>query len=256
MSFIHQLPDWPVFTWQPDQLEAVLGAVRYQQGRLRGRLETLGLSQQTEATLHILTLDVLKSSEIEGEILPPESVRSSLARRLGLDAGGLTTPDRRVEGVVAMLLDATQDYAQPLTAERLFGWHGALFPTGRSGLYPVRVGAWRAGGMQVVSGAMGNERVHFEAPAAEKLPEQMRQFLAWFNAPGSLDAVLKAAVAHLWFLTIHPFDDGNGRIARALADMLLARADGTRQRGYSLSAQIQAERSTFLGLAKVGFRKY
>lgn len=249
MPFIHQLPQGPVFTWQADQLEPLLGAVRYQQGRLLGRLDALGLRLRDEATLRSLTLDVLKSSEIEVELLPAESVRSSLARRLGLDADGAPAADRRVEGIVAMLLDATQHHAQPLTAERLFAWHGALFPTGRSGLYAVEVGQWRTGGMQVVSGAMGRERVHFEAPPAEQLPAQMQQFLAWFNAPaGQLDAVLKAAVAHLWFVTIHPFDDGNGRIARALADQLLARADGSAQRGYSMSAQIQAERATYYAL--------
>ena len=249
MPFIHQLPHWPAFTWQAAQLEPLLGAVRYQQGRLLGRLDALGLHLRDEATLRSLTLDVLKSSEIEGELLPAESVRSSLAHRLGLDAGGAPAADRRVEGIVAMLLDATQHHAQPLTAERLFAWHGALFPTGRSGLYAVEVGRWRTGGMQVVSGAMGRERVHFEAPPAEQLPAQMQQFLAWFNdPPGPLDAVLKAAVAHLWFVTIHPFDDGNGRIARALADQLLARADGSAQRGYSMSAQIQAERATYYAL--------
>jgi len=252
--YIHQLADWPRFTWQPAVLEALLGTVRHQQGRLLGRLEGLGLDLRTEATLQTLTLDVLKSSEIEGELLPPASVRSSLAHRLGLEQGGLPSADRRVEGVVAMLLDATQQADQPLTAERLFGWHHALFPTGYSGLYAVRVGAWRTGPMQVVSGPLGRERVHYEAPPAEQLTEQMHQFLDWFNAPADLDPVLKAAVAHFWFVTIHPFDDGNGRIARAIADLQLARADGTGQRGYSMSAQIQAERRVYYDLLETSQR--
>ncbi len=248
MQYIHQLPEWPAFTWQAHALEPLLGQVRHQQGHLLGRLDALGFEPRTEATWRTLTLDVLKSSEIEGELLPPESVRSSLARRLGLDAGGLASADRRVEGLVDLLLDATRSYDQPLTSERLFSWHGALFPAGRSGLHRVLVGAWRTGSMQVVSGAMGRERVHFEAPAAELVAAQMQKFLDWFNAPGPLDAVLKAGIAHLWFVTIHPFDDGNGRIARALADQQLARADASAQRGYSMSAQIQAERNTYYQL--------
>lgn len=247
-TYIHQLPDWPRFTWQAAALENLLGAVRHQQGRLLGRLDGLGLDLRAEATLQTLTLDVLKSSEIEGELLPPVSVRSSLAHRLGLEQGGLPPADRRVEGVVAMMLDATQQAEQPLTAQRLFSWHHALFPTGHSGLYAVRVGAWRTGPMQVVSGPLGRERVHYEAPPADTMEAQMQQFLAWFNAPLDLDPVLKAAVAHFWFVTIHPFDDGNGRIARAIADLQLSRADGTGQRCYSMSAQIQAERQDYYRL--------
>jgi len=252
--YIHQLSEWPHFTWQPAALETLLGAVRHQQGHLLGRLDGLGLDLRAEATLQTLTLDVLKSSEIEGELLPTASVRSSLAQRLGLEQGGLPPADRRVEGVVAMMLDATQQAAALLTAERLFSWHHALFPTTYSGLYPVRVGAWRTGPMQVVSGPMGRERVHYEAPAADALDAQMQQFLAWFNAPSDLDPVLKAAVAHFWFVTIHPFDDGNGRIARAIADLQLARADGTAQRCYSMSAQIQAERQTYYDLLETSQR--
>ncbi|AHJ95576.1 hypothetical protein Hsw_PA0243 (plasmid) [Hymenobacter swuensis DY53] len=247
-TYIYHLPNWPVFSWQPAAIESLLGQVRHRQGRLLGRLEGLGLDLRTEATLQTLTLDILKSSEIEGEILPPASVRSSLAYRLGLEQGGLPPADRRVEGVVAMMLDATQQANQPLTAERLFGWHHALFPAGYSGPYPLRVGAWRTGPMQVVSGPMGRERVHYEAPPAEALTAQMNEFLAWFNAPGELDPVLKAALAHFWFVTIHPFDDGNGRIARAIADLQLTRADATAQRCYSMSAQIQAERQTYYDL--------
>ncbi|HEX8426412.1 Fic family protein [Hymenobacter sp.] len=252
--YIHQLPTWPKFTWQPATLERLLGAVRHQQGRLLGRLDSLGLELRAEATLQTLTLDVLKSSEIEGELLPPASVRSSLAYRLGLDQAGLPPVDRRVEGVVAMMLDATQQAEAPLTAERLFEWHHALFPTGHSGLYPLRVGVWRTGPMQVVSGPMGRERVHYEAPAADGLAAQMQQFLTWFNAPLEMDPVLKAAIAHFWFITIHPFDDGNGRIARAIADLQLARADGSAQRCYSMSAQIQAERQTYYDLLETSQR--
>lgn len=247
-QYIYHRPEWPTFIWQHAALESLLGAVRHQQGRLLGRLDTLGVELRSEATLQTLTLEVLKSSEIEGELLPLASVRSSLAHRLGLEQGGLPPTDRRVEGVVAMLLDATQHADQPLTAERLFGWHRALFPTGYSGLYAVQVGTWRTGPMQVVSGPMGRERVHYEAPPAEELNALMNEFLTWFNASLNLDPVLKAAVAHFWFVTIHPFDDGNGRIARAIADMQLARADQTGQRCYSMSAQIQAERQAYYDL--------
>ena len=246
--YIHQLLDWPAFTWNPATLEALLGTVRHQQGRLLGRLEALGVDLRAEATLRTLTLDVLKSSEIEGELLPPASVRSSIAWRLGLEQAALPPADRRVEGVVSMLLDATQRATEPLTAARLFGWHAALFPTGYSGLYPLQVGAWRTGPMQVVSGPLGRERVHYDAPPAEGLDAQMQQFLVWFNADQGLDPVLKAGLAHFWFVTIHPFDDGNGRIARAIADLQLTRADGTGQRCYSMSAQIQVERQAYYDL--------
>lgn len=253
-NYIHQRPDWPAFTWAPAALETLLGAVRHQQGRLLGRLEALGVGLRTEATLRTLTLDVLKSSEIEGELLPPASVRSSIAWRLGLEQAALPPADRRVEGVVAMLLDATQQADQPLTANRLFGWHAALFPTGYSGVYPLQVGAWRTGPMQVVSGPLGRERVHYEAPPAEGLDAQMQQFLTWFNGDQGLDPVLKAGLAHFWFVTIHPFDDGNGRIARALADLQLSRADGTGQRCYSMSAQIQQERQAYYDLLETSQR--
>ncbi|RSK43172.1 Fic family protein [Hymenobacter rigui] len=252
--YIHQLTGWPTFTWDPAALETLLGTVRHQQGRLLGRLEALGVDLRAEATLRTLTLDVLKSSEIEGELLPPASVRSSIAWRLGLEQAALPPADRRVEGVVAMLLDATQQAAAPLTAARLFGWHAALFPTGYSGLYPLQVGAWRTGPMQVVSGPLGRERVHYDAPAAQTLDAQMQQFLAWFNTDQGLDPVLKAGLAHFWFVTIHPFDDGNGRIARAIADLQLTRADGTGQRCYSMSAQIQAERQAYYDLLETSQR--
>lgn len=225
-----------------------LSEVRHKQGRLLGKLEGLGFQLREEATLETLTQDVIKSSEIEGESLPIDQVRSSIARRLGIEIAGETTVSRNVEGVVEMMLDATQQYDQALTVERLFGWHAALFPTGRSGMHKISVGSWRddaKGPMQVVSGAMGKERVHYQAPEASRLQSEMEKFLSWFNAPSATDPVLKAAIAHLWFVTVHPFDDGNGRIARAIADMQLARADGSRQRFYSMSAQIQRERNQY-----------
>ena len=246
--YIHELSDWPSFKWDHEGLSALLAAVRHRQGRLIGRMEALGFRLREEAFLDTLTQDVLKSSEIEGDILDSDQVRSSLARRLGLDIGALTPADRHVEGVVEMMLDATQKYQEPLTEERLFGWHAALFPTGRSGMQKIRVGDWRddaSGPMQVVSGPIGKERVHYQAPATERLPVEMPHFLAWFNAPDSIDPALKAALAHLWFVTIHPLDDGNGRIARAIADLSLARSERSPKRFYSMSAQIQSERSDY-----------
>ncbi|WP_156681014.1 Fic family protein [Sphingomonas profundi] len=247
MTYIHELQDWPELTWSDAALAQLLAAVRHRQGRLIGHMEALGFPLRAEAVLHALTEDVLKSSEIEGEVLDREQVRSSIARRLGMDIGGLVESDRNVEGVVEMMLDATQNYTQPLTAERLFGWHAALFPTGRSGMSRITVGAWRGvegGPMQVVSGPIGRERVHYEAPASERMDEEMARFLDWFET-ATPDPVVKAAVAHLWFVTIHPFDDGNGRIARAIADLALARAEGTAQRFYSMSAQIRTERKAY-----------
>jgi Fic family protein len=247
--YIHQLPGWPAFKWDPNKLNPILTDVRHQQGKLLGNMEKMGFGLQAEATLQTLTLDVLKSSEIEGELLDAEQVRSSIARRLGMDIAGLVPADRHVEGVVEMMLNATQQFNEPLTEERLFGWHASLFPTGRSGMHKIVVGAWRDNlpndPMQVVSGAAGKEKVHFEAPAAELLSDEMKHFIQWFNDVTTIDVVIKAAIAHLWFVTIHPFDDGNGRIARAIADMQLARADGTAQRFYSMSAQIRKERNTY-----------
>jgi Fic family protein len=222
--------------------------VRHRQGRLIGRMETLGFPLRAEAILQTLTEDVVKSSEIEGEVLDRDQVRSSIARRLGIDIGGLTPADRNVEGVVEMILDATQNYDQPLTGKRLFDWHSALFPTGRSGMSKIKVGSWRddkTGPMQVVSGAIGKERVHYEAPEAGRLRQEMKKFLDWFEKDGSTDLVIKTGVAHLWFVTIHPFDDGNGRIARAIADMVLARSERSTQRFYSMSAQIRQERKAY-----------
>lgn len=248
-KYIHELPEWPGFNWDEGLLTQQLASVRHRQGRLLGRMEALGFDLRAEAILAVLTEDVLKSSEIEGEVLDKSQVRSSIARRLGMDIGGLVPADRHVEGVVEMMLDATQKYAEPLTDERLFAWHAALFPTGRSGMTKIVVGAWRdasAGPMQVVSGPMGREHVHFEAPNAERLQAEMTSFLRWFaHDAAQLDAVLKAALAHLWFVTIHPFDDGNGRIARAIADMALAQSEQSPQRFYSMSAQIRRERDDY-----------
>jgi Fic family protein len=211
-------------------------------------MERLGFTLRAEATLQTRTEEVLKSSEIEGEVLDRDQVRSSVARRLGMDIGALTPVDRHVDGVVEMILDATERYDMPLTAERLFGWHAALFPTGRSGMTKITVGAWRnarSGPMQVVSGPIGRERVHYEAPIASRLKKEMRAFLDWFNTENAIDPVLKAGIAHLWFVTIHPFDDGNGRIARAIADQALARSEKSAQRFYSVSAQIRQERNSY-----------
>lgn len=248
MAYIHEHKDWPAFRWSQERLADRLAAVRHRQGRLIGRMEGLGFQLRAEAVLQTLTEEVLKSSEIEGELLDKEQVRSSIARRLGMDIAGLVPADRNVEGVVEMMLDATQNYAALLTKERLFGWHAALFPTGRSGMRKIAVGAWRAnasGPMQVVSGPIGREHVHFEAPDAERVDEEMRAFLDWFEGDVAIDPVIQAGVAHLWFVTIHPFEDGNGRIARAVADLALTRSEGTPQRFYSMSAQIRLERNAY-----------
>jgi len=248
MGYIHELVAWPKLTWDDAALSAVLADARHRQGRLLGRMEGLGFLLRAEAQLSTLTADVVQSSAIEGEKLDTEEVRSSIARRLGLDYAGAAVAGRDVEGIVEMMLDATQNYVQTLTMDRLHGWHAALFPMGRSGMRKITVGAWRpaaAGAMQVVSGPMGRERVHFEAPSAEKLDAKMSAFLEWFEAANGIDPVIKAGVAHFWFVTIHPFEDGNGRIGRAIADLQLARADGAKERFYSLSSQIESERNEY-----------
>ncbi len=250
--YIHQHKNWTDFSWDNDRLLPLLGRVRHLQGRLLGQMENIGFSLQEEAVLTTLTLDVLKSSEIEGELLNPEQVRSSIARRLGLDVAGLVNSPRNVDGIVEMMLDATQRYSSPLTDERLFGWHNALFPSGFSGLYKIEVAKYRSGAMQVVSGAMGKERVHYEAPEAAHVEAEMTKFLAWINNNTQTDPVMKAAIAHFWFVVIHPFDDGNGRIARAITDMQLARGDGSSRRFYSMSNQILAERKRYSILRGVG----
>jgi Fic family protein len=247
-KYIHQDAGWPSFYWNHENIGNILADIRHKQGRFIGRMEALGFNLRSDAILQTLTLDVLKSNEIEGEILNSDQVRSSVARRLGMEIAGLVPSDRHVEGVVDMVLDATQNFNDVLTKERLFGWHSALFPTGHSGIYKIKVADWRdneKGPMQVVSGPIGRERVHYEAPEADLLEMEMDRFMKWFNEEMNIDPVIKAAIAHLWFVTIHPFDDGNGRIARAIADMQLARAEGSPQRFYSMSAQIQRERNAY-----------
>lgn len=250
--YIHQLHNWPNFTWNSDEIVSDLAEVRFKQGKLLGYMEHLSFDLKSEAVLQTLTQDIVKSSEIEGEHLDLKQVRSSIARRLGLDIAGLVPSDRHVDGVVEMMLDATQRNDRPLVEERLFGWHAALFPTGRSGMYRIVVGDWRKNTkddpMQVVSGAMGREKVHFQAPDSGQLPMEMERFLRWFNGDVRIDPLIKAAIAHLWFVTIHPFEDGNGRISRAIADMQLARTDGTTQRFYSMSAQIRLERKHYYSI--------
>lgn len=248
MEFIHQRPEWPNLTWSYDALAGPLAEVRYHQGLLLGRMLHLGFDLRSEAALTTVTSDIITSSAIEGESLDPEQVRSSVARHLGLETGGQVAVGRDVEGIVEMMTDATRRYREPLTTERLCAWHAALFPTSRSGMSKITVGAWRTderGPMQVLSGSMGREKVHFQAPSAERVDREIHCFLDWFNSEDRIDPILKAGVAHLWFVTIHPFDDGNGRIARAIADMLLARADGIPDRFYSMSSQIEAERSEY-----------
>jgi Fic family protein len=248
MTYIYERKGWPKLAWDRAMLADKLAHVRHHQGRLIGRMEGLGFSLRNEAVLQTLTQDVLKTSDIEGEKLDQDQVRSSIARRLGLDIGGLTPSDRNVDGVVEMMLDATQSYAGPLTKDRLFAWHAALFPAGYSGMHRITVGDWRddkSGPMRVVSGAIGKEKVHFQAPPTERLPKEMQAFLTWFNKAIDLDPVIKAGIAHLRFVTIHPFEDGNGRIARAIADMALARSEECAQRFYSMSAQIRQERNAY-----------
>ena len=248
MNYIHQQKDWPRFRWNEGRLLPLLAKVRHQQGRLLGQMEGLGFHLRGEANLESLTSEVIGSSAIEGEKLNAEEVRSSIARRLGIAQAGMTPASRHIEGIVEMMIDATRKFKEALTAERLFSWHAALFPTGRSGMQRISVGAWRSeavGPMQVVSGAMGRERVYFEAPEAHLLAAEIALFLEWFEGAKAIDPVLKAGIAHFWFVTIHPFEDGNGRIARAIADMALARADGVADRFYSMSAQIERERKQY-----------
>jgi len=255
VKYIYQYDNWPNFTWEENEIQSLLGKVRHLQGKIFGQINALGFSIKEETMLATLTLDVLKSSEIEGELLNYEQVRSSIARRLGLEYAGMVYPDRNVEGVVEMMLDATQNYQEKLDEERLFAWHAALFPTGRSGMNKIDVGKYRKEEMQVVSGAMGKEKIHYQAPPAEQVKQEMDNFIEWFNKDTKLDYVVKSAIAHFWFIIIHPFDDGNGRIARAISDLLLARSDGSSQRFYSLSNQILTERKTYYEtLQKVQFK--
>jgi Fic family protein len=251
MPYIYQNKNWPKFKWKNDEIISLLSEARNLQGRIIGKMESLGFELRSEAMLETLTLDVVKTSEIEGEFLNTEEVRSSIARKLGIEYAGSVESERNVDGVVEMMMDATQNYAASLSAKRLFNWHAALFPTGRSGIFKITVANWRKDGkgpMQVVSGPMGKEKVHFQAPDSKLVAEQMKLFLNWFNEKNNIDLILKSAIVHLWFLTIHPFDDGNGRIARALTDMLLARSDQSNQRFYSMSAQIKLERKKYYSI--------
>jgi len=263
-KYIYQYKNWTNFTWRETDINAIFGEVRNLQGKIIGQMNTLGFATKEEATLTTLTLDVIKSSEIEGEKLDYDQVRSSIARRLGINIAGLVPANRNIEGVVEMMLDATQNYQKSLTNKRLFGWHSALFPTGHSGMHKIEVGRYRTSKMQIVSGAMGKEKVHYEAIPANRVKEEMDKFLKWFNDNSSItqdkkkskglrdysaiDPVLKSAIAHFWFIIIHPFDDGNGRIARAISDLMLARADKTTERYYSMSSQILIERKKYYAI--------
>ncbi|WP_394757856.1 Fic family protein [Flavobacterium sp.] len=243
--YIHQLKNWPQFYWNEQEFITLLSEVCHLQGKLMGKAELLGFELKDEANLETLIQDVLQTSEIEGEILNPELVRSSIATRLGLEYSGLEQSDRHVDGIVELMIDATQNDNKILTEERLFSWHAALFPTGRSGMHKIEVANWRSGAMQVVSGGMGREIVHYEAPKAAQLTSEMKQFIYWYNSEQNIESLLKAAVAHLWFITIHPFDDGNGRIARAITDMQLSKSDGINQRFYSMSTEINKQKKSY-----------
>lgn len=246
--YIYNLQNWPVFEWNSKKLLPLLSHVRNNQGKLIGKMCALGFELRNEANLEILTQEIVKSTEIEGEFLEKEQVRSSIARRLGLEIAGLVHSNRNVDGIVNLMLDATGNFEQELTKERLFAWQSSLFPEGLSGMYKIITANWRddsTGPMQVVSGALGKEKVHYQAPPAARIEHEMRIFLDWFNLDNSVDPVLKAAIAHLWFVTVHPFEDGNGRISRVLSDMLLARADEQSYRFYSMSVQIRKERNSY-----------
>jgi len=252
--YIYERPDWPEFKWNTDEVLTLLVKVRNLQGRVVGQMGALGFDLKNQANLEILTQDVLRSSEIEGELLNPEQVRSSIIRQLGLDISGLVHSDRNVDGVVEMMIDAAENFNKPLNKQRLFGWHNALFPTGYSGMYKVLVGKWRDGSkgpMQVVSGPIGKEKIHYQAPSSGCLEKEMKKFLEWLNHHQDIDLVIKAALAHLWFVTLHPFEDGNGRIARALTDMILAQSDGQSYRFYSMSAQIRNERKQYYDILEL-----
>ncbi len=246
--YIYQSSGWPKFNWNIKALLILLGKVRNLQGKLIGKMEAIGFSLREEAMLETMTIDVIKSNEIEGEILDTKQVRSSIARKLGMDISGLVHSNRNVDGVVEMILDATQNYNEPLTKERICNWHAALFPSGRSGMHKITIADWRKdekGPMQVVSGPLGKEKVHFQAPPAKNIDSEMTDFLNWFNNDIDIEPVIKSGIAHFWFVTIHPFDDGNGRIARAIADMQLARTDKTNQRFYSMSAQVERQKKEY-----------
>jgi Fic family protein len=243
--YIHELENWTNFVCDNDKLSPILASVRHLQGRLLGRMESLGFDFIERATLESLILDVVDTSRIEGEFLNPELVRSSIARKLGIENADFVKTPRNIEGIVDVILDATQNFDKSLTQTRLFGWHNSLFQTGFSGYQQIDVAKYRLDGMKVVSGSFGREKIHFEAPTAERVPHEMERFLNWLNNDNSLDLVLKSIIAHFWFVTIHPFDDGNGRIARAILDMFLAKSDNSKIRFYSLSNQIFKEHKKY-----------
>jgi len=246
--YIHENNNWTDFVWDEKQVSLKLAETRNLQGRLLGKMESLGFDLQDEAVLNTLTIEIVKSSEIEGEILDLEQVRSSIARRLGIELAGAIESERHIDGIVDMMLDATQRYQLPLTKERLFGWHSALFPTGWSNMYKITVADWRkdtSGPMQVVSGPMGKEKIHYQAPDSDRIEDEMKKLINWVEKETTIDPVLKAAISHLWFVTIHPFEDGNGRITRAITEMLLARSDDSVKRFYSMSSQIRLERKQY-----------
>ena len=254
MRYIWEHKDWPKLTWDENSLYKLIANVAHEQGRMQGKLESLGFDLRNEAQLVTRTEDVVKSSEIEGERLDYNEVRSSIARRLGLDAGGIVHASERVEGVVEMMHDTTQKYDEILSAERLFAWHAALFPTDIAGTAGIQIGCWRDdrnGPMQVVSGQIGQETVHFQAIPANRVDEEVSLFLNWFENFGEMHPLLIAGLAHLWFLTIHPFEDGNGRIARAITDMALSRSEKFTQRYYSMSSQICADRKAYYRILEV-----
>ena len=244
-KYIYQHKNWPDFTWDEQRIQVLLGKIRHLQGKIFGQIQALGFSLKENTMLQAMTLDVVKSFEIEGELLHYEQVRSSIARKLGIEYAGMLIPGRNVEAIVEMMLDATQNYKEPLTEERLFAWHAALFPTGRSGMYKIDVASYRTGEMQIVSGAMGKEKIHYQAPPAGQVQAEMNRFIEWFNSDTPLDEVIKSGIAHFWFIIIHPFDDGNGRIARALSDLLLARSENSPERFYSLSNQILLDKKHY-----------
>jgi len=249
--YLYNNHDWPIFKWNSERLLPLLSYVRNRQGKLIGKMEALGFELRNEANLEILTQEIIKSTEIEGEFLDREQVRSSIARRLGLEISGLVYSERNVDGIVDLMIDATKNFDQELNKERLLSWHAALFPTGQSGIYKIITGNWRddsTGPMQVVSGALGKEKVHYQAPPASQIENEMRIFFDWFNLEQNTDLVLKSAIAHLWFVTLHPFEDGNGRISRAISDMLLARSDEQSYRFYSMSTQIRKERNSYYNI--------
>jgi Fic family protein len=249
-KYIYQYPSWPAMTWNDASFRLVLGEIRHLQGKLLGRMESLGFVVQKETLLKMITRDVVTTAEIEGEKLNEALVRSSVAKQLGLPFAGVKNKNRAIEGIVQMMLNATQHYQKPMTKKRLFEWHSLLFPAERWSVYSIDIGTFRREEMQIVSGPLGKEQLHYEAISAKKVPQEMTAFLSWCNKKQDIDPVVKAAVAHFWFIIIHPFDDGNGRIGRAISDLFLCRADASSERYYSLSEQMLIERKSYYAILK------